>query len=178
MSPNQDMDLENQIDAKRRELTQAQRELEAINSRIEQLRKDYEAGGEDYDPSDAAVEGGRKRLMEESIKDLEGEIRRLETQRGGSGALASEKEHTMSGHGQYRGTVRGGKFYLSSPEQTAEQAVRLTSMSMAAAMKPESKELDLSDYEGRSIVVEGYYSGDWIYSAAVIDEGSSSETNA
>ena len=92
--------------------------------------------------------------------------------------MTSEKEQTMSGHGQYQGAVRGGKFYLSSPEQSAEQAVRLTSMSMAAAMKPESKELDLSDYEGRSIVVEGYYSGDWIYSATITDEDSSSETSA
>lgn len=178
MSSDQDMDLENQIDAKRHELAQAQKELEAINSRIERLRNEYEAGGEDYDPSDAAVEGGRRRLMEDSIRNLEAEIRQLEIQRGGSGALASEKEHTMSGHGQYRGTVRDGNFYLSSPEQTAEQAVRLTSMSMAAAMKPASNELDLSDYEGRSIMVEGYYSGDWIYSAVVIDEGSSSETGA
>jgi N-acetylmuramoyl-L-alanine amidase len=44
---------------------------------------------------------------------------------------------------------------------------------MAAAMTPESREIDLAPYEGKSIKVEGHLSGGWIYSARIVEGGES-----
>lgn len=41
---------------------------------------------------------------------------------------------------------------------------------MQEARPPESTELDLTEYEGKAIMVRGHSSGEWIYSAEVIDQ--------
>jgi len=43
---------------------------------------------------------------------------------------------------------------------------------MQMAMPPETGEIRLKKYEGSAIAVRGHYSGRWICSASVIDEGS------
>ena len=40
---------------------------------------------------------------------------------------------------------------------------------MQAAQFPESAEVNLKENEGRAIAIQGHGSGDWIYSASVID---------
>ena len=44
-------------------------------------------------------------------------------------------------------------------------------MQMQEAVSPESSELDLREYENSVIMVCGHESGDWIYSAEVINRG-------
>ena len=68
------------------------------------------------------------------------------------------------------GIVENGRFKLLWPEPEFPTEVRLTSIGMQEAVPPESGELDLTEYEGRAIAVQGHGS-DWIYSAAVIDSG-------
>jgi len=78
MSTNQD-DVNAQIEAKKKELEASRQMLETINARIERLREEA-ASDPDFDPSDASTEGGRKAIMEDRVKELEEEIRRLESQ--------------------------------------------------------------------------------------------------
>jgi hypothetical protein len=47
--------------------------------------------------------------------------------------------------------------------------MRLTAIAMQEAVPPDSRELDLSKYEGEAIMVQGRASSGWVYSAAVID---------
>ena len=68
---------------------------------------------------------------------------------------------------QYRGRVENKQIHLLGGE--GDRIVRLTAMSMAAAMTPESHEVDLTSYEGQTISVTGYLSGDWLYSARIAD---------
>ena len=42
-------------------------------------------------------------------------------------------------------------------------------MPMQAALPPEAQEIDLKKHEGKAIMVVGRCSGDWIYSAEIID---------
>ncbi len=56
-----------------------------------------------------------------------------------------------------------------APEPAKDLPVRLTAIKMYVAISPEAAELDLTDYEGRAIMIRGLDAGGWIYSAAVID---------
>lgn len=67
------------------------------------------------------------------------------------------------------GLVRNGKFRLSVPSGRPEPFARLTRIAPQAAQPPEAGEIDLSEYEGSAIMVQGHDQGAWIYSAEIID---------
>ena len=75
--------------------------------------------------------------------------------------------------GQYLGIVREGQLRLLAPRPALTGPLRLTAMAMHVSQPPESEELDLSDLEGRAIMVRGHDSGGWIYSAQVTDQAGS-----
>ena len=76
----------------------------------------------------------------------------------------------MNGNDQFLGMVRNGAFELLAPYRAPGGSVRLTRIQMQEARPPESAELDLTEYEGKAIMVRGYGGGGWIYSAEVIDQ--------
>jgi hypothetical protein len=69
------------------------------------------------------------------------------------------------------GVVRGGEFYLLAPAGLAGLPARLTGIAMQESVAPETKEIDLSAYEGSAILVRGRDGGGWIYEAEVVDQG-------
>lgn len=70
----------------------------------------------------------------------------------------------MSG---FLGIVSDKKF---QPQDTSfDGSARLTRISMVAGTSPESDEIDLTQYEGKAIMVEGTPSGEWIFDAEVVD---------
>ncbi len=73
----------------------------------------------------------------------------------------------MNEHDQILGIVRDGEF---TPLVPPGLPARLTRIDMQAAVPPESQEIDMTDYEGLAVMVEGHDGGGWIYSAAVIDQ--------
>ena len=75
----------------------------------------------------------------------------------------------MNGDIEVMGLVREGRFKLSVPSGRPEAHARLTRISPQAAEAPEGDEIDLSEYEGRAIMVRGYDQGTWIYSAEITD---------
>lgn len=78
-------------------------------------------------------------------------------------------ETEMNGQDSYRGKVENKQLKLSGVAGGDDQLVRLTEIAAVAAVSPESREIDLSTYEGREIKVEGQLSGGWIYSARILD---------
>ena len=74
----------------------------------------------------------------------------------------------MDGDAEFIGLVRDGRFILLAPRSAFGGWVRLTDIPMQAAQPPDSAELDLTEYEGRAIMVAGHDGGGWIYSARVI----------
>jgi len=76
----------------------------------------------------------------------------------------------MNEEDQFLGIVKNGQFQLLLPENLAGTSVRLTAIQMQEATSPESKEFDLTEFEGEAIMVQGRESGEWIYSAELIDE--------
>ena len=76
----------------------------------------------------------------------------------------------MSGNDKFLGTVQFGHFQILTPDHAAGDSVRLTGIQMQEARPPESRELDLTEYEGQAIMVRGHYGGDWMFSAEVIDQ--------
>lgn len=74
---------------------------------------------------------------------------------------------------QILGMVENGRFQsLLSTSPGISLNKRLTTIGMQESRPPESQELDVSQYEGKAIMVSGHDGGDWIYSATVIDVGS------
>lgn len=69
------------------------------------------------------------------------------------------------------GIVKQGKFYVLFPQRPVIAAVRLTKIQMQEARPPDSAELDLTEYEGKAIMVTGFDGGGWVYRASVIDSG-------
>ncbi|MGW8959983.1 hypothetical protein [Paenibacillus sp. NPDC055715] len=69
---------------------------------------------------------------------------------------------------QYKGIVENGEFHIRQREPIECNTVRLTRISMQAAQTPESAQIDLSSYEGQTIMVRGEENGCWIYSAELI----------
>jgi hypothetical protein len=76
----------------------------------------------------------------------------------------------MNGDIEVMGLVREGRFRLSVPSGRPQAYARLTRIPPQAAEPPEGGEIDLSEYEGRAIMVRGYDQGAWIYSAEITDE--------
>jgi hypothetical protein len=75
----------------------------------------------------------------------------------------------MKGDDQFLCRVKDGKITILHPESEAGNIVRLTEMPMQAAMPPEAQEISVRKHEGKAIMVEGHYSGGWIYSTEMID---------
>ena len=73
----------------------------------------------------------------------------------------------MNGNDLFLGIVQDGKFHSLSPKTAS---VRLTGISMQAAVAPESQELHLTEYEGSAVMVRGHDGGGWIYSAEIVDK--------
>ncbi len=69
---------------------------------------------------------------------------------------------------KFLGIVRGNKF--QPLEASSSLSIRLTRISMVAGESPENREIDLTEYEGSAIMVEGTSSGEWIYEAEVVDK--------
>jgi hypothetical protein len=67
------------------------------------------------------------------------------------------------------GLVQEGRFKPSVPSGRLEPYARLTYCVAETGAAPESQEVDLSLYDGRAIMVRGLDSGNWIYSAEVIE---------
>lgn len=85
-------------------------------------------------------------------------------------------EDTLIGEGRSLGIVKLGRFLPLLPKSLpgvtrrhAAPGIRLTSIPMQAAMAPEAHELDLRDYEGKAILVQGHVDGGWIYDARIVD---------
>ena len=74
----------------------------------------------------------------------------------------------MNGSETYIGFVQMNSFKVLSPE-TESASVRLTTIPVQAAQTPESAKIKLEEFEGSVIAVQGDLSGDWIFSANVID---------
>jgi hypothetical protein len=69
------------------------------------------------------------------------------------------------------GIVEDGVLRLVFPKPTLGGRIRFTNIAMHMSVPPESGELDLSQYEGKAIAIQGHNGGGWIYSAHVVDEG-------
>lgn len=65
----------------------------------------------------------------------------------------------MNGNNQFLGIVQGGQFQMLAPYSPSGGLVRLTSVQMQEARPPESAELNLTEYEGKAIMVQGYDGG-------------------
>lgn len=76
----------------------------------------------------------------------------------------------MNKDGQFLGMVENRKFQLLLPETLAGTSFRLTSVRVQEAVSPESREINLAEYEREAILIQGRESGEWIYSAELIDE--------
>lgn len=77
----------------------------------------------------------------------------------------------MNGNDQFLGIVQNREFKLLVPDPgPISVPIRLTGISMQEPVPPESRELDLAEYEGKAIMVRGHDGGGWIYSAVVIDQ--------
>ena len=75
----------------------------------------------------------------------------------------------MNGDNQFLCMVKDGKIIVLYPESEAGNVVRLTKMPLQAALPPEAQEISVKKHEGKAIMVEGRYSGGWIYSTEMID---------
>lgn len=76
----------------------------------------------------------------------------------------------MNNKDQFLGIVQNGKLQLLVPENPEGDPVRLTGTAMMEAISPEGKELDLTKQEGKAIMVQGHLSGEWIWSAKIVDK--------
>ncbi len=76
----------------------------------------------------------------------------------------------MNGNEQFFGMVRTGGFFVFAPQHLEGSTVNLTTVQVHEAVPPESRRIDLSRYEGKIIEVSGRDSGNWIYSAKVVEE--------
>lgn len=64
---------------------------------------------------------------------------------------------------------KGLQLQILVPDSLAGHFRRLSSIQMQEARPPEAGELDLAEYEGRVIMVNGLDGGRWIYSASIVD---------
>ncbi|MFX1486971.1 MAG: hypothetical protein ACFFBS_07770 [Promethearchaeota archaeon] len=64
---------------------------------------------------------------------------------------------------------KGLQLQILAPDSESGHFRRLTSIQMQEARPPEAGELDLAEYEGKAIMVNGLNGGRWIYSASIVD---------
>lgn len=83
----------------------------------------------------------------------------------------SEKTEPIPGADtdKFLGVVKNGEFQCLWPKLTTAVPFKLTTISMMAAMAPDAAKLDLSQYEGCAIMVQGHGDTEWIYDAHIID---------
>jgi hypothetical protein len=77
----------------------------------------------------------------------------------------------MTDNETFIGLVKDGKFYTLLPEPEISAPSRLTEISRIEAIAPEARQLDLTQYEGKAIAVQGIRDSFTIYEASVIDVG-------
>ena len=77
----------------------------------------------------------------------------------------------MSNNENIVGVVEDGRLNILWPKQSAGSGVRMTGISMNMAVAPETQEIDLAEYEGQALLVQGHEGGAWIYDAQIIDKG-------
>lgn len=75
----------------------------------------------------------------------------------------------MSTNGRSVGIVKNERFVILGGPTGASLPVRLTEYPIFAGALPEGKEIDLSPYEGKAIMVAGRLEGGWIWSAEIVD---------
>ena len=75
----------------------------------------------------------------------------------------------MNGRNQVLGIVENGSFKRLEPGGPLGDVLRLTSIQKQEARPPESGELNLTEYEGKAIMVTGYIDSSWVYEASVED---------
>jgi hypothetical protein len=80
------------------------------------------------------------------------------------------KEEAMNGSDQFLGIVQDGKFQRLQPAPGSGGPARFTSIQPQQAVAPESGELDLTQHEGRAIMIRGHEQGEWVFSAEVVEE--------
>ena len=68
----------------------------------------------------------------------------------------------------FLGIVQDERFKPLASDHAVTGSFRLTGVAAAAAT-PESEEISLTEYEGSAIIVRGVESGEWIYSAIVLE---------
>jgi len=67
------------------------------------------------------------------------------------------------------GLVKDGNFYTRSPEPEISAPTLLTEIKVMESIPPEARQLNLVEYEGKAIAVQGHNQGSVIYEAAIID---------
>ena len=76
----------------------------------------------------------------------------------------------MSNENQFFGIVQDGKFQPLTSYPGPMGYTELTTESMQASVPPEGGRIELTEYDGKAIMVQGHGGGEWIYSARVVDE--------
>ncbi len=77
----------------------------------------------------------------------------------------------MSENKHFLGLVKNRQLQILQPDFEGT-SFRLTDIQPQQAQSPESAEIDLTEYEGKVIVVQGRDAGgNWIFSAEIIDHG-------
>lgn len=71
---------------------------------------------------------------------------------------------------QFFGIVKNGRLKIFAPQHLEGKYMRLTVVREQEAKSPGSGEIDLSNYEDKIIEASGQESGEWIYSAAIVEE--------
>ncbi len=77
----------------------------------------------------------------------------------------------MNGKEILIGLVKNGEFHLLSPKTSVGDMIRLTSISRQESRPPDAGFVDLSEYEGSVIAVQGYLDSNWLYEASVVEKG-------
>ena len=77
----------------------------------------------------------------------------------------------MLGKEIFIGLVKDGKFHPLSPKPFLGDVVRLTSISRQESRPPDAGLLDLTEYEGLVVAVQGYLDSSWLYEAYVVEKG-------
>ncbi len=85
-------------------------------------------------------------------------------------AAGFQTEFTLP-DGTFIGVVTEGKLQIIVPKPAFMMPVRLTQIQMQEARPVESAEINLQEYEGKSIMFTGYHGGTWIYGTKIIDHG-------
>ncbi len=77
----------------------------------------------------------------------------------------------MNGNEIIIGLVKNGEFYQLSPKAALGEVVRLTQISRQESRPPDAGLVDLSEFEGVVIAVQGILDSGWLYEANVVEKG-------